>query len=161
MYNINSEKMKFNEVIDDDNSDDVDRTVKILKDIANSIEEKLQFTYDHPGKHIDGKMPVFDTKIWINNDREIPTITHTFYNKECASEFTIMRRSAVSWKTKQSTYFQEVLGRLLHISPEQPWSESVNQLIKCFNMFRVSGYAENERLNFIKRCCGKIRRYEE
>ena len=78
--------------------------------------------------------------------------------KECASKFIILKRSAVSWKTKQSTCFQEALRRLLHILPSLPDSERISQLNRCLKMFRISGYSEKERFNFLK---GAMDRYDD
>ena len=82
------------------------RMAKVLQKIANSLETDIQMTYDVPENHLDGKMPVLDLKIWVNNNK----IFYTFYKKDVSSKYTVLKRSALShlnrfsWTMKLSGY---------------------------------------------------------
>ena len=110
------------EILDMDKCDS-QRTSKIIADIANSIDSRIQVTTDYPEANSDGRMPVLDLKIWVDKNNDIPRISYSFYKKPIASPFTILKRSALSEGTKKSTIFQEGLRRLSHIATWLPWQE--------------------------------------
>ena len=88
-----------------DTEEPVERTARILNTIADTLEQDIQFTYDTPLKHPDKRMPVLDFKVWSNNN----VIRFSFYKKEIASQFTILKRSALSDSIKRDTYFMEAV----------------------------------------------------
>ena len=110
-----------------------------MAEIANSIDPHIKVTIDTPEHHGDHRMPVLDLKIYIKDSEECPQVAYSFYKKPCASMFTILKRSAVSESVKRFTIFQEGLKRLLHISPDLPWSESVRHLSEYSNCPRING----------------------
>ena len=81
--------------------------MKIIAEIANTIQDEIQVTVDWPEANDDGRMPVLDMKVWIDMSQGIPRIAYSFYKKKVASKFTILKRSAVSESVKKSTLFQE------------------------------------------------------
>ena len=83
---------------------------------------------------------------------------YTFYKKKVSSIYTVLRRSAVTTRTKLDTVFQESLRRLYNVSPRLPWEERASHLSKFVKTMLVSGYSEEERYNTIK---GAIVRWEE
>ena len=103
-----------------------------------------------PGKNSNGRMPVLDLAVWIQEVNGIQTILHSFYKKPVASPCTILKRSALSFKIKKTTPLQEALRRLGNVSPTLPWNESITHLAEYSNMLRISGYTVRERLNNIK-----------
>ena len=58
---------------------DEERTLRTLREIADSLEPNIQFTTDVPSNHQDGKMPVLDIKVWMRNVEGKQTLLHTFY----------------------------------------------------------------------------------
>ena len=109
--------MKFDsDLADSDNDSPSVRTAKVLNTIANSLESDIQLTFDVPEYHADGKMPVLDMKIWIQDNQ----IMFTFYKKDVSSKFTIMKRSALSENTKRNTLFMEALRRIQNTSSVLP-----------------------------------------
>ena len=130
----------------------------ILREIADSIEQNIQFTTDIPNNHTDAKMPVLDLKVWMDVRDTYPQILHTFYKKEVASKYTILERSAMSKGTKRSTLFQEALRRLQNVSPALPFSEAIPHMDEFSNMLRISGYSSQYRYNVMK---GAIERMKE
>ena len=68
-------------------------------------------------------------------------VLHSFYKKQVASKYTILKRSALSYNIKKSTLLQEALRRLGAISKHLPKSETVTIMNNYSNMLRVSGYS--------------------
>ena len=71
----------------------------------------IQLELDGPSIHEDGKLPILDIKVWVEDFR----IRHSFYRKQDASNRVIMERSAVFMRTKRDTLFQEGLRRLTNM----------------------------------------------
>ena len=91
-----------------DNRSEERRTAEIMVEIANTIDPNIQFTWDVPGSNQNGRMPVLDLELWVDKVGGVPTILHSFYKKRVASQFTILKRSALSFKIKSSILFQEM-----------------------------------------------------
>ena len=114
--------------------------MRVLRDIANSIDGEIQFTVDTPSANMDNKMPVLDLKLWVLQTNEGPQLVHTFYKKGVSSPFTILQRSAMSASTKRLTTFQEGLRRLKNMSPLLEWKDVIPHMNLYSNMLRISGY---------------------
>ena len=54
--------------IDDANDPKDIVTMKVIHAIANDIEPMIQMTYDAPSLHEDKKVPMLDTKVWMNKE---------------------------------------------------------------------------------------------
>ena len=87
----------------------------------------------------------FLAKMKVKESEVAPQVLWTFYKKPVSSEFTILKRSAVSGSIKRDTIFQEALRRFLHISPDNSWDEFVKHLNSFSNCMRISGYSMKER----------------
>ena len=42
-----------------------ERMANVLADIANSLEDKIQFTVDFPSRNSNGRMAVLDLEVWV------------------------------------------------------------------------------------------------
>ena len=158
-FNSQLGKLEFKkEILDTCSLTPTQRTSRVMADIANSIDPHIQVTVDSPEANGDAWMPVLDLKIWIEWMEDKPTVTYTFYKKPCASEYTILKRSAVSEGVKKSTIFQEALRWIQHVSPNLPWQETARHLSDFSNCLRISGYSPAERFHAIK---GALARHEE
>ena len=93
-------------------------------------------------------MPVLDLKVRVDKCQEIPRISYTFYKKEIASKYTILKRSAISMNTKRTTLFQEGLRHMSHVSHRLPWSKTTRHMSEWSNTMRVSGYNEKEKYKY-------------
>lgn len=159
-YNTKRDIMEFSSVleIEDNDSNDTERTAKVIACIANSLDKGIQVTFDWPENDNDNRMPVLDLKVWISNENDYPIVCYSFFKKEVASNFTILKRSAVAESCKKVTLFQESLQRLLNIARWLPWSEATHHLSVWSNCMKVSGYSSRERFDAIR---GAVMRYEE
>ena len=81
-----------------------------MGEITNTIDPNIKVTIDSPSCNSNGKVPILDIEVWVENNR----INHSFYRKPIASQFLIMKRSAMSANTKRNTLFQEGLKRVTY-----------------------------------------------
>ena len=146
-FNKQSGVMEFSKAreLEDMDKCDTERTARIIADVANSINDGIQVTVDWPEKNMDGRKPVLDLKVWVDRSQDIPRISYSFYKKEVASKFTILKRSAVSEGVKKQTLFQEGIRRLSHVATWLPWVEVVAHMNEWSNCMRISGYSQKER----------------
>ena len=73
------------------------RTFQLLADLANTLDPKIQMTFEVPSLTGNGRLPVLDLEIFVVQNR----MEFSFYKKPIASQFTIMFKSALSKQTKQ------------------------------------------------------------
>ena len=62
-----------------------ERTAAFLTEVANTIHESITVKSDFPSKNSDGKMPLPDLKLWVQEEQ----IKFCFYSKEMSSKFFI------------------------------------------------------------------------
>ena len=79
------------------------RLVKIQEfvhedEVMNEITSCIQFTIDCPSLNQDGKVPVLDLAVSVENGQ----IVHDHYEKPCASKFVIPHSSTHSKKMKMA-----------------------------------------------------------
>ena len=91
------------------------RTMAMLRDLADTLDPNLTFTFDCPSLNANGRMPILDIQVWIHENK----VRHTFFRKPCAPNRVIDSRSAVSTRTKRDTLFSEVM-RILSAMDEEP-----------------------------------------
>lgn len=46
------------------------RTMKIIKEIADSIDDDITVTFDTPSNYSDGNVPILDIKTHINSEKK-------------------------------------------------------------------------------------------
>ena len=79
---------------------------RILKDIANSIDENIQMEDDYPSKNDDKRLAILDLKVW-KDDSNFMVFKH--YEKKVSSRKVLHSDSAQSSNCKKSVHVQEVL----------------------------------------------------
>lgn len=50
---------------EDQDIPDDERTMKLIQAIANTIHPSIRMTIDYPSRYEEGKVPMFDIKMWI------------------------------------------------------------------------------------------------
>ena len=135
-WSFRDNRMVFSEhdKMNDDKPDEI-RTAEILVNIANTIDPNIQLTWDVPSRNINNRMPVLDLELWVKDN----VIYHSFYKKKVSSQYTILKRSALSYSIKKNTMLQEALRRLGNISSGLPKEETTKVMTKYSNMLRISG----------------------
>ena len=139
--------VKIQELIHEDEAIEDDlRTMNLLKTIANKITNCIQFTIDCPSLNQDGKVPVLDLAVSVENGQ----IVHDHYEKPCASKFVIPHSSAHSKKMKMAVLVEEGLRRLRNTSRGLDWERSRIVMEKWSQKLRRSGYPKTVRHQVIK-----------
>ena len=133
---------------DEDNTTESDiQTFRVIKQVADSIEECIQMEYDVPSMNTDKKLAVLDLKLITTARGEIH---YTFYKKPVSHPMTINARSAVSMLTKRNTIYQECTRRMKNTSQDLGWKETADHLSKYMDSLRISGYNHQFRYNVLK-----------
>ena len=70
----------------------------------------------------------------------------------------ILKRSTLGENTKKHSCFQECVRRLVNVSPDLPWSESVSHLNRYSWSLHQSGYSASERYNLISGAIMRVRK---
>ena len=107
----------------------------------------IQVTFDCPSKHPEGRMPLLDLEVWVDDEEEV---VFSFFEKPMASRYTIPVRSAHSWKQKVTNLTREAIRRLLNIHNKLPWTETVKIMNKFSRKMKKSGYSARVRKQILK-----------
>ena len=124
-----------------------ERTMMVVRDIANSIDPMIKMTIDVPSKYEDKKVSMLDTKVWLSegNNKEIYYI---FYEKPTKNQYVISKDSAMPINKKIQTLGQEIFRRLHNTKAEIDWEVKVRILEKIMAEVKASGYTEKDRYRF-------------
>ena len=143
-------KLQFNEVKaeKDKNVPEDKRTMEIVKDIANTIDDMIVMTTDVPSNYDDNKVPMLDTKVWIEDESNL--VFFEFYEKPTKNRFVISKSSAMSVKKKIEILSQETFRRLHNTKQEIKWENKVSILNKFMSELKMSGYSEGDRFQILK-----------
>ena len=132
---------------EDDNIADDIRTMSIIQEVANEIDDDIKITYDVPSKHSDKMVPILDLKVRINDEGYVE---HVFYRKPMATNILTHKDSALSNKTKFTILTQECLRRMHNTSENVDKTTKVDILYEFMKDLKIFGYDENERLNILR-----------
>ena len=134
--------------VEDDNKSDAKITMEILKDIAESIDEMLKFTFDTPCNYEDGKMPALDIKVNVNKEMK-NRIDFEFYEKPTKNPKVILADSAINSASKRTILTQECLRRLRN-SKVELGEEIRNMHLNNFMLkLKNSGYNKKYRMEIL------------
>ena len=86
-------------------------TMEIVQRIANSINPMVKLTVDTPCNYEDGKLPVLDVKVDVNEEED-NRIDFEFFEKPTKNPRVILAKSALSNSQKRTIMTQECLRRL-------------------------------------------------
>ena len=126
---------------------DDENTLYILQQIANDVDNMISFTYDVPSKHIDGKMPILDVKVNVDNEG---ILYHEFYEKSTKNDFVISAESAINWQSKRTILTQEALRRMRNTSIKLGVEVQNKHLEDFMIKLKKSGYSEKFRAEIIE-----------
>ena len=127
------------------------RTMLLIQEIGNSIHPSIQIEVDCPSEHQDGKIPILDLKVWIeesNPEQNVSgshVILHEFYSKDVSTKSVINARSAMPWATKRTVLTQELLRVLLNCSELLPRKVVNNHANDLMRKMQYSGYSKKFR----------------
>lgn len=142
---ISEAKKKEDEGVDADK-----RTMDVIKDVAYSIDEMIQMTIDVPSNYKDRRVPMLDTKVWLNEEDE-NKIYYIFHQKEMRNRLVILKKSALAMKQKMSILSQETFRRLHNTKFEVENETKVDILNSFMADLKSSSYDEKETYNTERR----------
>ena len=147
-----------NECIEADESKPRDQVAAcLLKTIANSIREMLQFEEEVGSMYDDGKLPTLDLKLWTMLSGDIIQIRHEFYKKPMASKATLLKNTAYPEGQIKAVMTQEVLRRLRNCSPESTWEQRGTHLTEFACSLKASGHEEAFRIEVFNKAVKKFK----
>ena len=132
--------------------EDDQRTFAIIKQIGETIHQSILLEADYPSKHVDGKLPILDLKVWVHKDETTGdyNILHEHYIKDVSTRLVMHAQSAVSWKDKRTIITQMCLRVLLNCSPQLTKQRVSEHLTYFSKRMQASGYNKRFRYEVIK-----------
>ena len=129
-------------VVDEQKKDRSDSkvTMNVIQEVANSINPMIKLTVETPCNFKDGKLPVLDIKVNINN-----RIDFEFYEKPTQNCRVILASSALSFTKKRTILTQEGLRRLRNTKMELGQKAQEKYLNLFMLKLKKSGYTEKFR----------------
>ena len=142
--------------------------MKMFQEIGNGISKSIKLEIDHPANHNEGKMPLLDVKVWLQESEEITDedetlnntddkernkkkrIMYEHYRKKMASKMTIHARSALPHNQKRNILTQEVIRILKNCSQELPWEIKAKHIEDLSVRMQFSGHNKKMRKEVIK-----------
>ena len=95
-------KIIEDKIVIDDTKKELDKdktdtkvTMEIIQKVANSINPMIKLTVDTPCNHEDGKLPVLDVKVDVNQEED-NRIDFEFFEKPTKNPCVILASSAIS-----------------------------------------------------------------
>ena len=132
------------------------KTMKVVRDIGNSIHPSIQLAVDYPCNYEDGKMPLLDLKVWVQEvDDGSSRIIQALYTKDVTSQ------SAFSRRQKRTVLTQELLRVLLNCSLDVSWDRVIthaNIMVLRMQYWRYSKKFQHEVVNAALKACDEIQR---
>ena len=130
-----------------------ERSVKLLSEIANSIDTDIQLTYDAPSMNTSGKMPLLDTGVWMEKSEgyQQGKIMFSHYRKPMASNLTIQVDSALTTRSKYDIMSQEIfriMRNTHHDVEDKVWKGDISDFMQ---RMKNSGWPEDTRRKIVKK----------
>ena len=107
-------------------------------------------TIDYPRKHADGKVPMLNVKMWMEEVDGQRLLLYKHYEKEMSTKAVLHATSAIPMKTKRTVLTQEALRIMLHCSRFLPWETVLGHMNKLMMKIQYSGYDQKFRYEVAK-----------
>ena len=134
-------------VLDEDKTD-AKVTMEIIQQIANSINPMIKLTVETPCNFKDGKLPVLDVKVNVN-EKEQNRIDFEFFDKPTKNPRVILADSALSFAKKRTILTQECLSRLRNTKVELGPEIQAEYLNQFMLRLKNSGYNQKFRQEIV------------
>ena len=97
---------KKNQLVEEDEEVPADlRTMREMVKLGSSIDQMIQLTGDCPSKNENGKMPLLNTEVWVEDNK----VQFEHYRKPSANPLLMLEMSAMPANVKRSVLTQEVV----------------------------------------------------
>ena len=145
---LDAGKILFSEQEVRTNEQEDARVARLLKDIANEVQEGIEMEAEFPSNDMNGKMAILDMSVWMDSDNNI---VYEHYQKSVASKQILSAHSVQSTTCKRSVHVQEVLRRILNNSTGLDWDKSVAPVLtEYMKRMQQAGYDEKFRKNVLR-----------
>ena len=126
------------------------RMARICLPAMNAVNKSLKFTTESPEEFPRDRLPTLDFVLWLVGG----ILYHSYFEKEMKSQFTIMRRSAMSEQQKMSILSNELVRRLSNIHRDV-LQEEIKEIIEHFiTQLKNSGYERKQAREIV--VCGVV-----
>ena len=133
-----------NKKVVDENRSDTKVTMEIVQEVANTINPMIKLTVETPCNFEDGKLPVLDVKVDVN-EGEQNRIDFEFFSKPTKNPRVILADSALSFSKKRTILTQECLRRLRNTKIEFGAEVQRKHLNNFMLQLKNSGYNQKFR----------------
>ena len=113
------------------------RTMRLVRELANSINPWIRMVEDCPSKNPGGEMPVLDLQCWVDPDG---FLRWEHFRKPMANIQVPLAVSALPDKIKRTSHSQEGVRILRNCCVELEWSEKAKHLTDLMRRLKISGY---------------------
>ena len=124
-------------------------TMGVFKTLAESIHNSIKLKVDYPSNHEDGKIPILDLKMWIQETESGNKIMYEHYEKDIASKAVINIGSAMNMKARRTIFTQEILRILTHCSRYLQWEDVCEHINRYMKKLQYSGYKQKFRYHVV------------
>ena len=128
----------------DKNKSDEKVTIEVIQNVANGIENMIQFTVETPCTSKDRKIAILDVKVNIN-ENEQNRIDFEFFEKPTKIQRVILADSAMSFSTKRTILTQECLRILRNTKIELGPEVQKTHLDRFMLKLKNSGFSQKFR----------------
>ena len=129
------------------------RTFRQLRRMGNTIESDIKMKEDTPSENEDGKLPVLDTKMWVEReggDDGLEQIRYELYEKPMVSRMVTMERSSLPMKTKITVLSQEIVRWKRNTYRGEGKKRGDERMSIFMAKMKASGYTREQRWEVLK-----------
>ena len=130
-------------------------TMERTKVIANSIHKSIQVKVDSPTKHKDSRLPILDTKMWLEVVEIAGILRHqilyVYYEKEMSSKYVIHKNSAIPRCSKINILVNELLRVMRNTSLRVKQEEKDRHVQHFMSKMQLSGYNQEDRVQVYRK----------
>jgi hypothetical protein len=134
------------------------RTMKIIREMVNSINPRFQMTSDCPSANTNKMMPVLAIQVYVDSQG---LISWEPYRKPMSNPLLVISCSALSSKVKRTTHVQEGTRILRSCNRTLPWEKKASYLTEFARRLQASGYPEAYREEIILATIRTYRKMED
>ena len=158
-YDPITQKIVKENFLVEQNETEETRLARVLKTIANSVQDGIVMEEDSPERHQNLKMGVLDMECWLD---ENGYALYKHYEKPVASTLLVKANSAQSENCKRNVHVQEILRRILNCSPRLDWEEQIAPVLTNYmSRMMAAGYSEVYRKQILKHALGIYTKMKE
>ena len=131
------------------------RTATVLVDIMNSVFCNIQFEAEIQDDFEDNRLPTLDFRLWMDQGQDQggknkDKVMYSFFEKEMASPYCIMEKSAMPESTKVSSLAQDLVRRMTNTT-EMVTQQERDSIVEDYILkLARSGYNKKQRREIIE-----------